>query len=805
MTSFRPVRRPHTRLPITRLSNRSGAFARIFPILAASLALAVGADSARATEPNVAAASDTLKVTLSAPDGGTVAEGETGHFRVSVAGSTASGAVTVRYSVSGTAVSGEDYTALSGTVTVAQGENYARIALEALDDGILDKGETVVLALTGATGPGTVIVDRTEATAEIADDGTVTIALAAVTDTIGEGSAWNSSVTMSTPVADRVRVRWWTSDGTAVAGRDYEAADEVLSFEPGETAKPVAVRTLKDSNTEPVETFYVSLGPPADQIQGASGGGLSFGPRASGFIECSVRFPQRGPIVYEYVGTVPSGTVIDTVAAETTPGIPYYELKGGDGKFTINSLTAEIKTTAALEPDLYELEVTVHDECSARASVDVNVRVKQPNRAPKPVGSIPDTTLKVGESATVDVSSKFDDPDDDPLTYTVESSDATTVGVSVDGSEVTYRGVAVGRATVTVTASDPGNLSAEQKFTVKVEKRNDAPEVEHPIDDLTLYVGKGATQEVIDLSEVFSDPNDDPLTYTVESSNADVATATVGGNTLTVTAKGKGKATVTVTASDGDLEAVDEFPVLVPNRAPEVNNEIADQTLHVGEGTNRKTFELTKGLSDPDGDVLSYTAVSSNPDVATATVSGSTLTVTAKGKGDATVTVTATDGDLEAEDAFKVDVPNRTPVVVNGISDLTLFVGDPPNESDIGISGVFRDPDGDVLRYTVESSNTGVATVTASGGTLTVTAEGKGKATVTVTASDGDLEAEDDFAVEVPNRTPTVANGIADLRCSWAIPRTNPTSASRACSAIPTGMCSATRSSPRTRMWRPPR
>ncbi|MYI97455.1 MAG: hypothetical protein F4075_11175, partial [Acidobacteria bacterium] len=158
------------------------------------------------------AASDTLKVTLSAPDGGTVAEGATGHFEVSVAGSTAAGAVTVRYSVSGTAAAGEDYTALSGTATVARGENAARIALEALDDGILDKGETVVLALTGATGPGAVVVDQTEATATIIDDGTVTIALAAVTDTIGEGSAWRSSVTMSTPVADRVSVRWWTSD-----------------------------------------------------------------------------------------------------------------------------------------------------------------------------------------------------------------------------------------------------------------------------------------------------------------------------------------------------------------------------------------------------------------------------------------------------------------------------------------------------------------------------------------------------------------------------------------------------------------
>ena len=128
MTILRPVRLPHARLSIAR---RSGAVARILPVLTASLALALGADSARASAPTVPAASDTLTITLSAPEGGTVAEGETGHFEVSVEGSTAAGSVTVRYSISGTAEAGEDYTALSGEVTVAQGENVARIALEA--------------------------------------------------------------------------------------------------------------------------------------------------------------------------------------------------------------------------------------------------------------------------------------------------------------------------------------------------------------------------------------------------------------------------------------------------------------------------------------------------------------------------------------------------------------------------------------------------------------------------------------------------------------------------------------------------
>ena len=257
MTFLRPVRLAHTPLPTTRRSTQLGTPTRILPVLATSFALAVGADPAQASIPFSPPASDTLRVTLSAPEGGTVAEGATGHFEVSVAGSTADGAVTIRYSVSGTAAAGADYRALSGEATVAQGESAARIALEAFEDGILDKGETVVLALTGATGPGTVVVDQTAATATIADDGSVTVSLTAVPDTISEGAAWSSTVTMSTPVADRVSVRWRTTDGTALAGRDYTAADEVLSFQPGETAKSISVQTLEDDNSEAVEVFYV--------------------------------------------------------------------------------------------------------------------------------------------------------------------------------------------------------------------------------------------------------------------------------------------------------------------------------------------------------------------------------------------------------------------------------------------------------------------------------------------------------------------------------------------------------------------
>ena len=68
----------------------------------------------------------------------------------------------------------------------------------------------------------------------------------------------------------------------------------------------------------------------------------------------------------------------------------------------------------------------------------------------------------------VDVSSYFSDPDGDALSYTAASSNAGVASVSVSGSSVAVTALAKGVATVTVTARDPGGLSAVSSFGVTV-------------------------------------------------------------------------------------------------------------------------------------------------------------------------------------------------------------------------------------------------------------------------------------------------------------------------------------------------
>ncbi len=91
------------------------------------------------------------------------------------------------------------------------------------------------------------------------------------------------------------------------------------------------------------------------------------------------------------------------------------------------------------------------------------------NRAPRPIGLIAPDTVVVGGSARIDVAAYFSDPDGDPLTYGVASSDTRVTVATVAGRTVTVAGVAAGNASVTVTATDPGGLTATQSFAVTVD------------------------------------------------------------------------------------------------------------------------------------------------------------------------------------------------------------------------------------------------------------------------------------------------------------------------------------------------
>jgi hypothetical protein len=350
---------------------------------------------------------------------------------------------------------------------------------------------------------------------------------------------------------------------------------------------------------------------------------------------------------------------------------------------------------------------------------------------------------------TVDVSSVFTDKDGDPLIMTGTSSDTTVVRVSVTGTTLTISEVAPGSAEITVTATDPGALFAQDRFVFTLVNVNDAPEAVNPVGFLSL---KEYFETVdIDISDVFFDKDGDKMTYSAMSSNTKVLTVSVEGEKLILNEAGLGTSTITLTASDGSLSGDDIFEVSVDNvnDNPLVRKLIPDQEQY--EYFESLVVDLHGVFSDPDvGDILTLSVYSSDTSVVKAEIVDTTVVITETGLGTSAITVTVEDeGGLSASVAFGFTVwnVNDAPVLVEAVPDFELVnnIG----TISFGLDTLFRDKDRDTLTYSIVVSNPDLVGVTMTDSVLTFDALDVGVVQVILTASDTALSAVDTFNITV--------------------------------------------------------
>ena len=215
------------------------------------------------------------------------------------------------------------------------------------------------------------------------------------------------------------------------------------------------------------------------------------------------------------------------------------------------------------------------------------VLFEAPNGAPVKVGTIGGQTLTEGGTAvTVDVSSNFSDPENDPLTYSATSDDTNIATVSVQGSMVTISPVGAGSATVTVTALDAtgSNMSVDQTIAVTVNPAglsfgsqtiaDQVYKLNSAITNLVLPTATGGTAPIT--YALSPETNGTPNLPTGLSFNAN--THTISGMPSAVFPT----TTFTWTATDADNDTADlMFDITVPAgicaRTTQVRDEILDQ------------------------------------------------------------------------------------------------------------------------------------------------------------------------------------------------------------------------------------
>ncbi len=262
----------------------------------------------------------------------------------------------------------------------------------------------------------------------------------------------------------------------------------------------------------------------------------------------------------------------------------------------------------------------------------------------------------------------------------------------------------------------------------------DAPVLVNSIDD--VEIDEGFETHIIDLSGVFVDSDGDPLTYTALSSNTGIARTSVIGKSLIITEGWPGYVTITVTASDGFSTVDDQFifKIVDVNSPPTILYPAKDQNLleHFGS----VELNLLSVFYDPEGDHLIITATSSDAGVVSVAIDGDSLVISEVGLGIATIYLEASDAEFTVQTQFDV--------TVNNVNDPPRMIVDIPDQTvvldyyitEIDLTEIFTDPDGDTLRFSSESFNIDTVTVANTDTMLTITGIGIGVAKIIVTASD---------------------------------------------------------------------
>ena len=407
--------------------------------------------------------------------------------------------------------------------------------------------------------------------------------------------------------------------------------------------------------------------------------------------------------------------------------------------------------------------------------ITTDTTVVAENTAPTVASAISDQTVNEDFATYVvaDLDTVFDDAEDDVLTFSVGIVGTGTATLNLNNLELSATPDSSGTATITVTADD-GEFTVDDIFTLTVNAVNDPPVVDTPIADFSIDEDSGVFVVENDLDNVFSDIDDETLTY---SASADTGLAiTVSGNELSVTpnADFNGAAELIVTADDGDATTSDTVSVTVNslNDAP-ILNAIPDVAF---DEDSSATLDLTLYVSDVDdavseltfeSEVTSATLKTANLkddgqkplidiDDLTVTIDGNglaTFTSTADSAGQFTVVFTATDpGDSSDTDEITVTVAaqNDAPIVVSAIADLNIDEDSGETTVVSDLNTVFSDIDSD-LTFSANGSTDLTATVSGNALSVTPAADFFGTVEVIVTADDGIASVSDSFQVTVDN------------------------------------------------------
>ncbi|WP_417389767.1 Calx-beta domain-containing protein [Gimesia sp.] len=168
--------------------------------------------------------------------------------------------VTVNYATaSQTAISPDDFQATSGTLTFNPGNLSKTITVSISNSNLVELDETLLVNLSDIqAGTADVIFADSQGQITIQDDDQATITINDVFIDEDAGTA-TIAVSLDGQVDTAISVAYHTTDQSASASVDYQAASGTLTFSPEEQSKMITISLINDEIVELDETFLVNF------------------------------------------------------------------------------------------------------------------------------------------------------------------------------------------------------------------------------------------------------------------------------------------------------------------------------------------------------------------------------------------------------------------------------------------------------------------------------------------------------------------------------------------------------------------
>lgn len=160
--------------------------------------------------------------------------------------------VSIHYEAVGGTASGQDFTAASGDLTFEPGENRKYVSIPTTQDSLNEAAETFELVLSNNQPAHRTSIYK-GATVTITDDDPlprVSIDDVTVAGPVDRALEAPFTVSLLEASGRDVEVAFSTTDGSAVAGRDYEATEGTLTFPAGVTSQTISVPVLPNREGE---------------------------------------------------------------------------------------------------------------------------------------------------------------------------------------------------------------------------------------------------------------------------------------------------------------------------------------------------------------------------------------------------------------------------------------------------------------------------------------------------------------------------------------------------------------------------